>query len=151
MSPSRSHGNQLEFLTADDWTLINAKAERLTFGLGQEIIPQGSVGNAIYIIRSGEATVQLGGTKDRVSLAVLQSGEICGELAFLDRGMSNVSVLASDEVVEVDAIQANDLRQLCETFGGLGARFYCSLAVVLARRLRERSAELACELNKRDE
>ncbi len=150
MSPSKSHGNRLEFLTPDDWTLINAKAERLTFILGQEIIRQGSIGTAIYIIRSGEATVQLGGTKDRVTLAVLQPDEICGELAFLERGMSNASVLASEEVVEVDAIQATDLRQLFETFSGLSARFYCSVAVVLARRLRETSAELARELNKHD-
>jgi CRP-like cAMP-binding protein len=93
----------------------------------------------------------LGGTKDRVTVAVLHPEEICGELAFLERGMSNASVLASDEVVEVDAIQATDLRRLFETFSGLSSRFYCSLAVVLARRLQETSAELARELNKRDD
>jgi CRP-like cAMP-binding protein len=67
----------------------------------------------------------------------VDSDEICGELAFLEREMSNASVLASEEVVEVDAIQATDLRQLFETFSGLSARFYCSMAVVLAMRLRE--------------
>ncbi len=142
--------SRLEFLTEDDWTLVNAKAQRLNFGLGQEIIRQGSMGSAIYIIRSGVASVQLIGTKDRVTVAVLGRGEICGDMAFLERGMSTASVIASDERVEVDAIQASDLRQLCETFGGLGARFYCSLAVILARRLRQTSAELAREVNKRD-
>ena len=150
MSTSKSHSKRLEYLTPDDWTLINAKAKRLKFTLGQEIIRQGSVGTTLYIIRSGEAKVQLDSTKGRVTLAVLQSDEICGELAFLERGISNASVLASDDVVEVDAIQASDLRQLFESFSGLGARFYFSLAVVLARRLRETSAELAREVSRRN-
>lgn len=149
MPTSRSNNNRLEFLTQDDWTLINAKAKRLTFTLGQEIIRQGSVGGAIYVIRSGLASVQLSGTKDRITLAVLGSGEICVDMAFLERGMSTVFVIASDEEVEVDAIQAIDLRQLFETFGGLGSRFYQSVSLVLARQLQETLAELAQELNKR--
>jgi len=148
MRTTKSHGKRLEFLTPDDWTLINAKAERLKFTLGQEIIRQGSVGTTIYIIRSGEAKVQLDSAKSRVILTVLQSDEICGELTFLDGGTSNASVSASDDVVEVDALQATDLRKLFESFTGLGARFYLSLAVVLARRLRETSTELEREVDR---
>lgn len=145
---SRS-ANRLEFLTQNDWTLINSRAQRVKFRLGEEIIRQGSPGTAIYIIRRGEASVQLSGTKERVTVATLGPDEICGDMAFLERGMSTASVVASDEEVEVDVIQASDLRELCVAFGGLGTRFYNSLAVVLARRLRETSAELAHEVNLR--
>ena len=147
MFTSKSSG-RLEFLTEDDWTLINAKAQRLSFGLGQEIIRPGSAPSAIYIIRSGAVSVQLIGTKDRVTVAVLGADEVCGDMGFLEHGMGTVSVIASDERVEVDAIQATDLRQVCETFSGLGVRFYCSLAVVLARRLRRTTRALAREMNK---
>ena len=148
MPTSRSNNNRLEFLTQDDWILINSKAKRLTFTLGEEIIRHGS-GAAIYVIRRGVASVQLSGTKDRVTLAVLGLGEICGDMAFLGQGTSAVSVIASDEEVEVDAIQAIDLRQLFETFGGLGSRFYQSLSSALARQLQETLAELTQEVNKR--
>lgn len=146
---TRLHSNRLEFLTQNDWTLINARAQRIKFRLGDEIIRQGSPGTAIYIIRKGTASVQLSGTKERVTVAILGPDEICGDMAFLERGISTASVVASDEEVEADVIQANELRHLFEAFGGLGTRFYCSLAVVLARRLRETSAELAHEVNLR--
>lgn len=149
MTTSRSNNNRLEFLTQDDWTLINSKAKRLMFTLGEEIIRRGSVETAIYVIRRGVASVQLSGTKDRVTLALLGPGEICGDMGFLGRGMSIVSVIASDEEVEVDVIQAIDLRHLFETFGGLGSRFYQSLSSTLARQLQEILAELAQEVNKR--
>ena len=146
---TRLHSNRLEFLTANDWTLLGARAKRVKFRLGEEIIRQGSPGAAIYIIRKGTASVQLSGTKERVTVATLGPDEICGDMAFLERGMSTASVIASDEEVEADVIQASDLRQLFEAFGGLGTRFYYSLAVVLARRLRDTSAELAHEVNLR--
>jgi hypothetical protein len=53
------------------------------------------------------------------------------------------SRVAKDEKVEVDAIGAEDLPKLFESFPGLGARFYRSLALVLARCLRETSKRFA--------
>jgi hypothetical protein len=35
-------GNRLPYLTADDWVLIQAKAVRRIFKLGEEIIHQGA-------------------------------------------------------------------------------------------------------------
>jgi hypothetical protein len=50
----------------------------------------------------------------------------------------------------VDAIWADDLRELIATFPGFGTRFYRSLAVILAQRLRQTSKELLREMtNKR--
>ena len=52
-------GNRLQYLSANDWTLINAKSVRRTFKLGEEIIRQGSPSESIFIIRRGQASVEL--------------------------------------------------------------------------------------------
>lgn len=137
--------NRLQYLNANDWVLITARAKRLTFRLGQEIIKQGAAGDTLYVIRSGEASVELTGTDTTTIVAKLVREDICGDMAFLEKSTATAAVIAKDEVVEVDAIRTDDLRKLFESFPGLGARFYRSLAVVLARRLRETSKHLARE------
>jgi CRP-like cAMP-binding protein len=142
--------NRLQYLTKDDWTLINAKAQRKTFKLGEEIIRQGSLGDKIYIVRRGEASVELAGTSNRAVLATLGPDDICGDIAFLEKGSATAAVVAKDDQVECDEITAKELRELFEAFPRLASRFYQSLAVVLARRLRETSRELAREMSVSD-
>jgi len=142
--------NGLRYLTANDWALINAKAHRRHFKLGQEIIRQGSLGDRIYIIRKGEACVELAVTSTRTILATLGVEDICGDMAFLEKGRTTAAVVAKDVEVEVDEIQSADLRGIFEAFPRLAYRFYLSLAVVLARRLRDTSRALASEIASAD-
>ena len=143
-------GNQLQYLTANDWVLLSAKAHRRTFHLGEEIVHQGSLGGSIYIIRSGQASVELAATSSRTVLAWLGPDDICGDMAFLARANATAAVVAKDEPVEADEIDADALRETLESFPGLASRFYQSLAVVLARRLRDTSRALAREMTMRD-
>jgi CRP-like cAMP-binding protein len=143
-------GNRLQFLTANDWVLIRAKAERHQFKLGEEIIRQGEWGNSICIIRRGEASVELAGSGTRAVVASLGPEDVCGEIAFLEGGKSTAAVIASEEEVEVDEIDAKELRAMFEAFPGLASRFYLSIATILAHRLRVTSKELAHEMSKRD-
>jgi CRP-like cAMP-binding protein len=77
-------GNRLQYLTQNDWVIIGAKASRHAFKLGEEIIREGESGEAIFIIRRGEATVELAGTGARAIVAHLGPEDICGEMAFLE-------------------------------------------------------------------
>ncbi len=138
--------NRLIYLTANDWMLINAKTQRRSFRLGQEIIRQGSVGDRIHIIRQGEASVELAGTSDRSIVATLGPEDICGDMAFLEKGRTTAAVIAKSEEVQTDEIMATDLRGIFEAFPRLASRFYMSLAIVLAIRLRHTSRELAREV-----
>jgi len=52
--------------------------------------------------------------------------------------------------VEADEVQALELRAMFVAFPGLASRFYLSLAVILAQRLRVTSKELAREMALRD-
>ncbi len=139
----------LQDLTRNDWTLIESKAKRISVTLGQEIIKEGARIDHLYVLRRGSASVELAGTTSRAVIATLVAGDVCGEMAFLGDSTATAAVVAKEEG-EVDAIWADDLRQLVSTFPGFGTRFYRSLAVLLAQRLRQTSKELLREMtNKR--
>jgi len=134
--------NTLEHLTSNDWALLETKAERVTFALGHKIIIQGSPIHFVYIIRDGLASVELSTRHSGMVLAVLGQGDVCGEMAFLQRGIASATVVAKDMEVVADAIHVDDLRQLIDTFPGFAARFFRSLAAILAKRLQHALAEL---------
>jgi CRP-like cAMP-binding protein len=139
-------GNRLQYLSPNDWTLIKAKSMSRTFKLGEEIIQQGVLSESIFIIRRGEVSVELGATNARVIVATLGPGDICGDIAFLEKGRATAAVVAKDEEVEVDEINARELREMFEAFPRLASRFYLSLALILAQRLKDTSRELAREM-----
>ena len=135
----------LQDLTRNDWTLIESRAKRIGFNLGQEIISEGARIDHLYVLRSGSASVELEGTTSRTVIASLIAGDVCGEMAFLEDSTATAAVVAKDDI-EVDAIRADELRQLVAAFPGFGARFYRSLAVILEQRLRQTSKELLREM-----
>jgi CRP-like cAMP-binding protein len=141
-------GRALEDLTRNDWTLIESKAKRISVGLGQEIIKEGARIDHLYVLRQGSASVQLEGTTSQAVLSTPSEGDVFGEMAFLGDSTATASVVAKDEV-EIDAIWADDLRELRATFPGFGARFYRSLSVILAQRLRQTSRELVREMTRK--
>jgi CRP-like cAMP-binding protein len=143
-------GNRLQHLNANDWILVQAKAVRHSYKLGDQIIRQGEWPNGVFIIREGQATVELAESSSRATLARLGPGDICGEISFLEQGKATAAVIASDEQVEVDEIGSRELRAMFEAFPGLASRFYLSLAVLLAQRLKETSKELAHEISLHD-
>ena len=142
--------NRLQHLTTDDWVLINSRAKRRTFKVGEALLREGSLGEKIYIIRKGDAEVQLAASKAREVVAVLGPEDICGEMSFLERATISAAVVAKSAELEADEIKWDDLRELFQSFPRLASRFYQSLAVVLARRLRDTSKELAREMTTSD-
>jgi CRP-like cAMP-binding protein len=95
--------------------------------LGEEIVGEGSLGGSIYIIRRGEASVELAATSSRAVVAWLGPEDICGDMAFLAKEKATAAVIAKDEAVEADEIEAQALREILEAFPGLASRFYQSL------------------------
>jgi CRP-like cAMP-binding protein len=139
-------GHRLQYLTANDWVLIQARAVRRTYELGDPIIREGVRGDGLSIILRGEAAVELAGAGSRAVVAQLGPGDVCGDMAFLEQGKASATVVARDEQVEVDQIAFSELSNILDAFPGLASRFYHSLALVLVQRLRSTSAELAREM-----
>ncbi len=138
--------NRLQHLTPNDWALLAPKCQRRSFKLGEVLIREGSLAQKLYIIRSGEAAVELAGTKSRNVVAMLGPDDICGDMSFLEQGKTTAAVIAKSVHVEADEISWQDLRETFSAFPRLASRFYQSLAVVLARRLRDTSRQLAHEM-----
>jgi CRP/FNR family transcriptional regulator, cyclic AMP receptor protein len=143
-------GNGLNCLTSNDWVLIQAKTVRRTFKLGEEIIREGEWVHSLYVIRRGEASVELAGTGARAIVASLGPHDVCGEIAFLEQCKATAAVIAADEEVEVEEINVGELRKILDAFPRTASRFYLSLATLLAQRLKETSRELAREMTLRD-
>lgn len=130
--------NTLEYLTATDRNLLSGRAKRLTFAPGQALIREGDPSWAVWLVLSGKARVERNGNP----IAVLEEGDVFGEMSFLEAGSASATVLAEGEL-EVELIESAELHKVFESFPHLGARFFRSIAVTLSRRLRETSRQLA--------
>ena len=104
--------------------LITAELER---GPGDEIIREGDVDDALYVIASGRVSVVRGAR----SLAELGEGEVVGELALLDPAPRGATVRALSDVVllRIDAGAFFEIMQEKQEIARAVMR-------VLARRLR---------------
>ncbi|MCC6558067.1 MAG: cyclic nucleotide-binding domain-containing protein [Polyangiaceae bacterium] len=130
-----------EFLTHDDERLLLEKSTRVSYDAGQEILEEGSRRQAIFIIRSGIAGVEIAHLGRGVAIRQLGPGDVFGEMSFLESAAASASIVAQ-EPCELDVIEGAFVHSLLGSVPGLAARFYQSLAVTLARRLRENTAML---------
>lgn len=71
---------------------------------GEVIISQGEIGNCMYAIQAGKVEVLLERPDNSVSLAVLEAGDIFGEMALFSHGTRSATVRSVTEsrVLTVD-------------------------------------------------
>jgi CRP-like cAMP-binding protein len=122
----------LVYLTPNDWALIADKAARLKFKQGDLMVTQGKRTHGVYLLLKGTASVQI----PSLGTHVINPGEACGEISFLDELPATVNVVAKEEV-EAYYLDRPTLQSVFELYPHLGSRFYQSLAAILSRRLRE--------------
>jgi CRP/FNR family cyclic AMP-dependent transcriptional regulator len=70
----------------------------LTFGSGQALFCQGDVGNAAYIIMSGEAEVITEGPEGEITVATLGKNQFIGEISILIDVPRTATVTAMTEL-----------------------------------------------------
>lgn len=128
-------------LTDDDVAAVLGLAASRSYRMGETILEKGSRHRSIMIVREGIARVEQGDVDSGIALARLGPGQVLGDISFVEQGGATAHVRA-DQDVSVDVIQAEDLETLLTSDPGFSARFYRSLALVLAGRLRERSERL---------
>lgn len=89
-------------LTHEDLAELIAAAEPKRYGRGETLIEEGDEGDAIYVIRSGSATVSKKVGNSDVVLAYVPAGQFVGEMALLFHQTRSATVRAT---VPVEAIQ----------------------------------------------
>ena len=118
-----------------DW-LVRAGV-RQEVDRGVKIIEEGQPLDSVFLVIEGAFSVQvaaLGGKQ----IALLMSGEVLGEMSFVDSAPPSATVKA----VETSTVLAIPRRRLNARFAedaGFAARFYRALAMFLADRLRTTS------------
>lgn len=125
----------LAYLTSDDWQALAEIAIHQSYALGDVIIAEGAPTRNILIIRKGYVQVERSHQGRGVALSQLGTGEVLGEMSWLEQTGASASVIAASEV-EVEVLEELALQSLLNSLPGFSARFYQSLAVTLSRRLR---------------
>ena len=121
-----------------DWMI--AAGGRREVDPGAVLIREGAPVDAIFLVIDGLLAVRTALTGD-TDIASLRSGEIVGEMSFVDSKPPSASVLAIEPSV-VLAIPRNVLANKLVDDVPFAARFYRALAVFLSDRLRSTVSQL---------
>ncbi|WP_263772704.1 cyclic nucleotide-binding domain-containing protein [Propionivibrio soli] len=131
-----------QFLTTDDLRLLAEKAKRVTHLAGEIVLGEGRETRGIYVIRSGRVRVEKRSGKTPYLVTALAPGEVFGEVSFVDGQPASATVIAT-EPSEIDVLEKADVLSLLVSVPGLASRFYQSVALKLAERLRATTDNLA--------
>jgi CRP/FNR family transcriptional regulator, cyclic AMP receptor protein len=117
-----------------DWILSNGTIETIT--PGTILIEKNQSIDKFYILLDGAVSVslELENTNSK-EIAILSSGEIFGEISFMDALPPSANVVAVQESL-VLSITRQKLSQRLQQDSGFAARFYKAIAIFLSSRLR---------------
>jgi bacteriocin-type transport-associated protein len=121
-----------------DWMVRNGTKRRCA--PGSVLIEEGKPIELLYVVLDGQLSVRLAAAEQR-EIARLGSGEVLGELSFLDSRPPAATVVALDEAT-VLCIPRESLSSELRRDSAFAARFYRALGVFLASRLRHSQKRL---------
>jgi CRP-like cAMP-binding protein len=121
----------------EDWELILKNAKQMVFEANERIVVEGeSPPPRICQIISGEVRIEKNVRgKVQVMPRRLQSGDIFGELSFLQGGGTSSASVIAETKVELYAIDSYAIRVLSDLKPGLAGRFFKYIASVVRARL----------------
>ena len=120
----------------DDVAWMAAAGRRRALDTGEVLVRQGTDVADLFIVLSGALEVEVA---DGGVVARRSSGEIIGEMSFVDRTPPSATVRASEPAVVLALDKVRMERRLAAN-SGFAARFFKALAIYLADRLREETA-----------
>lgn len=135
------HVRAFQGLTPAEISDLLASAEKCSYTPGMAIIKEGTIGNHMYIILDGEASVVKAGTDGNVELARLGPADSFGEMALADNEARSASVIAESDCI---LVRLND--QAIKSKSEIGLKVYRNIAKVLSARLRAADEMLAWRL-----
>jgi CRP-like cAMP-binding protein len=130
----------VRFLTDEERVRFLARAESRSYEPDEVILGEGDYNEDIFILIGGKARVDKQLDTGPKTVAHIGTGEAFGEMSLLDGSPTNSSVVA-ETAVEAYVLPLVAVADLLEEDPTLASHLYHSLAVMLARRLRERSSD----------
>ena len=129
-----------------EWMIDNGLKKDVL--LGESLIRQGEEIKNLYIILSGEFSVRSESRKD-VEIAKIGSGEVVGEMSFIDSRPPAASVIATEHST-VFYIPHDCMQRKLEDDAEFSSRFYLAMAMFLSSRLRNTMNTLGFDIPKED-
>jgi CRP-like cAMP-binding protein len=105
---------------------------------GEAIVRQGEVGDCMYVIQEGQVEVVVEKAGEEVQLMVLDTGELFGEMAIVEREVRMATVRALGQTRILTIGQKNFLRRIHKD-PSLAWR----VVQTMSRRIRELATEVA--------
>jgi bacteriocin-type transport-associated protein len=114
------------------WLMQVGRREQVS--AGTVLIYEGKPVDTLYILLDGTLVVTISAVTGR-EIARLSSGEVVGEMSFVDARPPSATVQTLEDCV-VLAIPRSQLAEKLSQDVGFGCRFYRALAILLSHRLR---------------
>ena len=109
-----------------------------TYADGKIIVRQGEPGDCMFAIQKGRVEVLTGGKGGEIRLAVMEEGEIFGEMAIFEREVRSATVRALGEARVLTVDKKTFMRRVQED-----PSLAFNLVRILSRRVRRLSAEIS--------
>ena len=116
---------------------------------GDEIFPQGSASDELYVVASGEVDILLDRSMSsqsedagQLTIATIRRGEAFGEIALVDQGIRSASAQCGLSDTCVLVIKRMAVIALCEAEPVLGYKLMRNLAADLALTIRTRTTDM---------
>jgi CRP-like cAMP-binding protein len=132
----------VRYLTDEERIRLLARAESRSYAPDEVILDEGDYNEDIYILTGGSVRVEKHNEHGNTTVDRIGTGEAFGEMSLLDGSPTHLSVVA-DEPAEAYVLPLMSVADLLEEDPTLASHLYHSLAVMLARRLRDRTRESA--------
>jgi len=129
-------------MSTEDWDLVNAGANLVSFKDGEAIINEGQEHHRIYQLATGRCVIKKTTMEGEIVLGLTHPPALFGEMTFLENGKATASVIASGEDCSVYIVEGFYINTLFVDYPALAGRFYSFLATVLAKRLNDREEAL---------
>lgn len=120
-------------LTDGDVEWLAQAGDRVHFEPGNVLIPLGARVDNLYFVLDGRLAIK---TKAGDPIALLESGEIVGEMSLVDPAPTTVSVEVATNCTLLRISDARVREKLASDLG-FASRFYRALCVFLADRMRQ--------------
>ncbi|MCP5050275.1 MAG: cyclic nucleotide-binding domain-containing protein [bacterium] len=108
----------------------------------ETIFDEGSIGNSMMVIASGEVRVsQTSESQAEEALVVLKRGEIFGEMALIEDLPRSATTIAHTSVITLE-ISRSDFLNFINSYPDSGVKILLKLCKILSSRLRETDVKL---------
>lgn len=127
-------------LAKEEKDFLTSRIDAVSFSIDNTILKQGSMVQALYILHSGNATIDCKVDGENMHVGPAHPGDLIGEMSFLSAAEASVTVTASEEC-GIYVLTRDTLIQLMRKHPELAYSIFAHLLNHTARMVQRMNAE----------